>query len=151
MVTAGGIVKFRQLSMALMGVSLLSACVDVSVTRVLQPIATTNRVETNSEQGANVTGWVSFENYVPAHASKLTVTLYMKYEGQKLVVAKQVYQNSHLPVRYFFAVAPIQSGQGHMLLEAKLEVNGRLKGVASSDYFYHLGTSKLDLILKPSH
>ncbi|WP_169915960.1 YscW family type III secretion system pilotin [Shewanella psychrophila] len=143
--------KFKQLSMVLMGASLLSACVDVSVTRVLQPIATTNRVETNSEQGANVTGWVSAANYVPAHASKLTVTLYMEYEGQQLVVAKQVYQNSHLPVRYFFAVAPIQSGQGPMLIEAKLEVNGRLKGIGSSEYLYHLGVSELDLILKSSH
>ncbi|NRB24691.1 MAG: YscW family type III secretion system pilotin [Shewanella sp.] len=139
--------KFTPISMALIGASLLSACVEVSVTRVLQPITTANRVDKNSATGAIVSGWVSVAHHVPAHTSKLTVSLYMKYEGQQFVVAKQVYQNSHLPVRYFFAVAPIQSGQGPMLLEAKLEFNGRLKGLASSDYLYRLGTSELDLIL----
>ncbi len=96
------IISFIPLSMALLAALSLTACVEVSAIRVIPSTVSTNQIETHSEQVASVKGWVSVANYIPAHGSKLIVTLYMKYKGQKLVVAEQVYQNSHLPVRYFF-------------------------------------------------
>ncbi len=33
-----------------------------------------------------------------------------------------------------------------MLVEAKLEVDGRTKGITSSNYVYRLGVTELDLI-----
>lgn len=140
--------KLKYLYIGFMTVISLTACVDVSMTHVVKPVVETNQTETQSLSGANVTGWVSFAEYVPAYNSVLTVTLYMEYEGRHLPVGEQIYNNSRLPVRYSFAVAPIQSGQGPMHIKAELRVDGKLKAKASLDYFYRNGLSKFDLILK---
>ncbi|NRD71741.1 YscW family type III secretion system pilotin [Shewanella sp. VB17] len=133
----------------LIPIFMLASCVDVSVTRIVQPITEVNQTDHQFMQAANVTGWISFADYVPAYNSMLTVTLYMQYEGQLLLVGEQIYKNTRLPVRYSFAVAPIQAGQGAMKITTKLQVGSQYKATASADYLYQLGTSKLDLVLKP--
>lgn len=128
---------------------LLSGCVDVSVTRIVQPVTEANQAEPQFMHAANVTGWISFADYVPAYNSVLTVTLYMQYEGRLLLVGEQVYKNTRLPVRYSFAVAPIQAGKGVMKIKTRLLVGSKLTATTSTDYLYKLGLSQLDLVLKP--
>ncbi|MBB1268996.1 YscW family type III secretion system pilotin [Shewanella sp. SR44-3] len=139
--------KLNHLSVILLPWFLLTACVDVSVTKQIPAVMATNQDNNQPALSMQLNGWLSFDAYVPSYNSSLTVILYMQHEGVRLPVARQTYQNSQLPVRYSFAVAPIQAGQGLMQIEAKLTVEGKLIASISQEHQYQLGATQLDLKL----